>query len=112
MHTLNNPALRIVRLHGRLVHACESCLSLSLGHGNNMAIRRLIAAGSYGPDEIRAMTDAYDIALIVLRLNDKDDPITELLAKSIAAIVATGERKPGEIATKAIDALGIDRKNV
>jgi hypothetical protein len=77
-----------------------------------MAIRRLIAAGSYGPDEIRAMTDAYDIALIVLRLNDKDDPITELLAKSIAAIVATGERKPGEIATKAIDALGIDRKNV
>jgi hypothetical protein len=77
-----------------------------------MAIRRLIAAGSYGPDEIRAMTDAYDIALIVLRLNDKDDPITELLAKSIAAVVATGERKPGEIATKAIDALGIDRKNV
>jgi hypothetical protein len=55
------------------------------------------------------MTDAYDIALIVLRLNDKDDPITELLAKSIAGIVATGERKPGEIASKAIDALGIKR---
>ena len=77
-----------------------------------MAIRRLIAAGSYEPEEIRAMVDAYDIALIVLRLTDKDDPITELLAKSIAAVVATGERKPGEIATKAIDALGIDRKNV
>jgi hypothetical protein len=55
------------------------------------------------------MTDAYDIALIVLRLNDKDDPITELLAKTIAGIVATGERKPGEIASKAIDALGIKR---
>jgi hypothetical protein len=75
-----------------------------------MAIRRLIATGSYGPDEIRAMTDAYDIALIVLRLSDKDDPVTELLAKSIAAIVATGERKPGTIATTAIDALGIERK--
>jgi hypothetical protein len=74
-----------------------------------MAIRRLIAAGSYGPEEIRALTDAYDIALIVLRLTDKDDPVTELLAKSIAAVVATGERKPGEIATKAIDALGIKR---
>jgi hypothetical protein len=72
-----------------------------------MAIRRLI--GSYEPEKIRAMTDAYDIALIVLRLNDKDDPITELLAKSIAGIVATGERKPGEIASKAIDALGIKR---
>ncbi|HEY7228882.1 MAG TPA: hypothetical protein VH558_00785 [Pseudolabrys sp.] len=74
-----------------------------------MAIRRLIAADSYGPDEIRAMTEAYDIALIVLRLSDKDDPITELLAKSIAAVVATGERRPGVISKKAIEALGIDR---
>jgi hypothetical protein len=74
-----------------------------------MAIRRLIAAGSYGPDEARAMTEAFDIALIVLRLSDRDDPITELLAKSIAAIVASGERKPGLIANKAIDALGISR---
>jgi hypothetical protein len=77
-----------------------------------MAIRRLIASGSYEPEEIRAMTVAYDVALIVLRLNDKDDPITELLAKSIAGIVATGERKPGEIATKAIDALGIKRPQI
>jgi len=74
-----------------------------------MAIRRLITAGSYEPEEIRTMTDAYDIALVVLRLADKDDPITELLAKAIAGVVATGERKPGEIANKAIDALGIKR---
>ena len=74
-----------------------------------MAIRRLIAAGSYAPDEIRAMTEAFDIALIVLRLSDKDDQITELLAKSIAAVVATGERLPGEIANKAIAALGAGR---
>jgi len=74
-----------------------------------MAIHRLIAAGCYEPEEIRAMIDAYEIALIVLRLTDKDDPVTKLLAKSIADVVATGERKPGEIATKAIDALGIKR---
>jgi hypothetical protein len=74
-----------------------------------MAIRRLIAAGSYGPEEIRAMTEAYDIALIVLRLSDKDDPITELLAKTIAAIVGTGERMPGTIANRAIEELGISR---
>jgi hypothetical protein len=74
-----------------------------------MAIRRLIAAGSYGPEEIRAMTEAYDIALIVLRLSDKDDPITELLAKKIAAIVGTGERMPGTIANRAMEELGISR---
>ena len=74
-----------------------------------MAIRRLIAAGSYTPDEIRSMTEAFDIALIVLRLRDKDDPITELLARSIAAIVATGERMPGAIVDRAIEELGIRR---
>jgi hypothetical protein len=72
-----------------------------------MAIRRLIAAGSYGLDEIRAMTEAFDIALIVLRLSDRDDAITELLAKALAAVVATGEHKPGAIANEAIMALGI-----
>ena len=61
-----------------------------------MAIHRLIAAGSYEQEEIRAMTEAYDIALIVLRLSGKDDPITEQIAKSIAAVVATGERRPGD----------------
>ena len=76
-----------------------------------MAIHRLIAAGSYEQEEIRAMTEAYDIALIVLRLS-KDDPITEQIAKSIAAVVATGERRPGEIATKAIEALGIKRTEI
>jgi hypothetical protein len=74
-----------------------------------MAIRRLIAASSYAPDEIRAMTEAFDIALIVLRLSDKDDPVTELLARTIAAIVTTGERMPGEIANRAIKELGIGR---
>ena len=77
-----------------------------------MAIHRLIAASSYEQEEIRAMTEAYDIALIVLRLSDKDDPITEQIAKSIAAVVATGERRPGEIATKAIEALGIKRTEI
>jgi hypothetical protein len=36
-------------------------------------------------------------------------PFTELLAKQIAAVVATGELMPGEIANKAIAALGIKR---
>jgi hypothetical protein len=74
-----------------------------------MAIRRLIAAGCYKPDEIRAMTEAFDVALVVLRLSDKDDPTTELLAKAIAAVVATGERMPGKIANRAIEELGIQR---
>lgn len=42
-----------------------------------MSIHRLIANGSFGPDEIEAMTAAYDAALIELCQPNNDDPITE-----------------------------------
>jgi len=48
-----------------------------------MAIYRLIANGSFGPDEIEVMTAAYEDALIDLRVTNRDNPITELIAKSI-----------------------------
>ena len=51
-----------------------------------MAIHRLIANGSFGPDEIEAMTEAYDAALIELCQPNNDDPITELVAKSIVNV--------------------------
>jgi len=74
-----------------------------------MAIYRLIAAGSFGPEEIEVMTAAYETALIVLRLSDRDDPITELIAKSIVSVVGLGERSPAAAAERAINALGIPR---
>ena len=74
-----------------------------------MAIYRLIANGSFGPDEIEAMTAAYEGALIDLRLPDRDDPITELIAKSIVNVTATGERDPIQIKERAINALGVRR---
>lgn len=60
-----------------------------------------------GPDEIDAMTGAYEGALIDLRLSDRDDPITELIAKSIVNVTATGERDPVRIKQRAINALGV-----
>lgn len=74
-----------------------------------MAIYRLIAAGSFGPEEIEVMTAAYETALVVLRLSDRDDPITELIAKSIVSVVGLGERNPAVAADRAINALGIPR---
>jgi hypothetical protein len=72
-----------------------------------MAIYRLIDAGSFGPDEIEAMTAAYEGALIDLRLSDRDDPLTQLVAKSIVDVTATGERNPVKIKERALSALGI-----
>ena len=74
-----------------------------------MAIYRLIANGSFGPDLIVAMTAAYESALTDLELIDRKDPLTELIAKSIINITATGERDPERMKERALNALGVRR---
>lgn len=72
-----------------------------------MAIYRLIANGSFGPDEIESMTTAYECVLADLRLADRNDPLTEIVAKAIVNVTATGERDPQVIAQRALNALGV-----
>jgi hypothetical protein len=74
-----------------------------------MAIYRLIAIGSFGPDEVKAMVAAYESALTDLQMIDRDDPLTELIAKSIVNVTATGERDPENIKERALNALGVRR---
>jgi hypothetical protein len=74
-----------------------------------MAIYRLIANGSFGPDVIQAMTAAYEAALSELELVDRNDPLTDLIAKSIINVTATGERDPIVIMDRALNALGVRR---
>ena len=72
-----------------------------------MAIHRLIAVGTFGRDEIKAMTAAYESALTDLGFADREDPLTELIAKSIVNVTATGERDPERIKERALNALGV-----
>ena len=74
-----------------------------------VAIHRLIAVGTFGPDEIKAMTAAYEGALTDLGFADREDPLTELIAKSIVNVTATGERDPEKIKERALNALGVRR---
>ena len=74
-----------------------------------MAIYRSIANGSFELDEIEVMTAAYEDALLDLRLANRDDPITELIAKAIVNVTATGERDPILVKERAINALGVRR---
>jgi len=74
-----------------------------------MAIYKLIANGSFGQMEIEAMSAAYESALVDLGVKSRDDPITELIAKAIVNVVATGERDSKLIEGRAINALGVRR---
>jgi hypothetical protein len=77
-----------------------------------MAIYRLIANGSFGPDEIKAMTAAYEAALVDLGLVDRDDPITQIVATAIVGIAGTGELDPLIIKERALNTLGARRFGV
>jgi hypothetical protein len=74
-----------------------------------MAIYQLIAIGTFGPDEIKAMVAAYEGALTDLRLIDRNDQLTELIARSIVNVTATGERDPETIKERALNSLGVRR---
>ena len=80
-----------------------------IGVGELMAIYRLIANGLFGPDEIKVMTAAYEGALVDLNVANRDDPLTELIAKAIVNVTATGERDPVLVKARAINALGVRR---
>jgi hypothetical protein len=72
-----------------------------------MAIYRLIASKYFDPDEIGAMAAAYEAALIELCITDRDEPLTEDIAKAIVNVTSTGERNPGRIKERALNALGL-----
>jgi hypothetical protein len=77
--------------------------------GPAVAIYKLIANGSFGPNEIAVMKAAYEAALVDVGVANQNDPITELIANAIVNVTASGERDPKEIMERALNALGVRR---
>jgi hypothetical protein len=70
-----------------------------------MAIYRLLKNHAFGPDEIQVLTTAYEQALRALRLKDRADPATEMIAKKIIELAQRGERDPVRLREYAIRGL-------
>lgn len=60
------------------------------------------------PAEIAVLTDAYEATLKRLRLVDRSDPITDLIAKKIIEVGRRGVRDPEQISALASKELGAD----
>lgn len=71
-----------------------------------MPIDRLLRNSKLCPEEIQRLNEAYTFALRSLNLVDRDDPLSEIVARRVIEIGAT-VHDPAEIAEKAIRRLGI-----
>jgi hypothetical protein len=60
---------------------------------------------SFDPEAIAAMTAAYHAVLTELRLSDREDAGTLMVAKCVIEIAARGERNPQRLADATLDAL-------
>jgi hypothetical protein len=72
-----------------------------------MAIYRLVQDLAIDADDTERLTSAYEAALQLLRLKDRTDPITELIARKIVAVYHLGERDPAHICARALKELDI-----
>jgi hypothetical protein len=71
-----------------------------------MAIYRFLRDSTFEPEAVEAMGRAYEDLLVDLRLVDRNDPFTEIVAKEILKIAGRGERDAGAIRAKVLAAIG------
>ena len=72
-----------------------------------MAISRLLQEAAFDQADIDRMVAAYDAALKLLRLPDRNDPITEIVARKIIEVARSGEHDPARICGRALKELGV-----
>ena len=59
------------------------------------------------PEQIRSLVAAYERTLRKIGLVDRDDPITEMIARKIVEIAQTGVQDPVQLSAKTIKEIGI-----
>jgi hypothetical protein len=66
-----------------------------------------LEGAAFEPEAIKAMAGAYEEALRSLRLTDRNDPVTEMIARKIIQCANTGEDDPARLCEAALR--GINR---
>jgi len=72
-----------------------------------MAIDKLLQESDFSPEEVANMTAAYETALAMLCVHDRNDPITERIAEKIISVTRSGQRDPAHICAHTIHELGL-----
>jgi len=71
-----------------------------------MAIYRLLQHSAFMPEDIAPIVAAYEDCLRILKLKNRADPFTEIVAKAIFEIAQTGVRDPVRLRNLALEQIG------
>lgn len=71
-----------------------------------MPINRLLKDSGRTPKEIEVLNKAFDLALRLLSVLDRDDPLCMMVARKIIEVRATGISEPRKIAELAVGRMG------
>lgn len=69
-----------------------------------MPIRELLEGTSFGPDEIKAIVEAFDGACRTLGLRERNDPLVEMIAQKTISVASDGARTAEEIQRRVLAA--------
>lgn len=72
-----------------------------------MPINRLLNGSTLEPEKVELLNRAYGRALRSLSLVDRNDPLTEIVARKIIEVGASGVCDAEEIAKLAVTRLGL-----
>ena len=64
---------------------------------------------AFTPEDTKVLVEVFEDTLKALRLIDRDDPVTMLVAKTIIELAKQGERDPQRLRRSTIASLGIKR---
>ncbi len=70
-----------------------------------MAIFLHLQTHGMAPKEVAYITKAYEQTLHTLYVKDRDDPLTEMVARTVLKIAQTGLKEPARISALAIKEL-------
>ena len=70
-----------------------------------MPIYRLLREGAFEPEAVEVLADAYEQALLHLQLTDRNDPLTEVVAKEVIKAGRMGLRDAALIRQEVLRAL-------
>jgi hypothetical protein len=82
-------------------------MPLNAGDGIAMAITKHLAGRAFSPEQVEQLTAAYEGALAELQITNRDNPVTELIARKIIEVSdSDGTCTPAILYTRALAQLG------